>query len=213
VPQNTSFKRSSAQSASIHKPKMNLQGLHGFLLWAIMSGAGLTYAMTDPMNTASPKAPSKHRTLLFGALFPRRTTCISDEATLRERLQQSNDGGVIELCSGRTKLSSAIDISELSFELRCEGQNGGFLSRLRRQKASKCVISGDRKTRLFSGSPTSAIFDGIEFREGRAVGGGGGAFLINNSDVAFRRCTFISNFAEVRGRSWLCAMAQRVSYK
>jgi hypothetical protein len=203
----------NSQNSRPEIKQMMHQHFVAFLWWAILSGASVASAMTEHMDTVPSMAPQEHRNLLFGALFPHRAKCVSDEATLRERLQQSTERGVIELCSGKTiKLSSVIDITHLSFELRCEGRSSGFLFRLRRlRRASapaKCVITGERKTRLFFGSPAFAIFNGIEFRDGHADGAtsvngvNGGAFLIGRigtvSIVAFQHCTFVSNLGKVR---------------
>jgi hypothetical protein len=172
-----------------------------------MNGARIASTIAKSIDTGSSMAPQEHRSLSLSSLIPhRKTTCVSDEATLRQRLHSSN-GGIIALCSGTTiKLLTPIDMTKLSFELRCKGKSSGFFSRLRRRKApapSKCVISGDGKMRLFSGSPTLAIFDGLEFRDGRAPdskdGGLGGAFLIEkDSTVTFRHCAFAFNQARVR---------------
>jgi hypothetical protein len=198
-----------SKSTQIDQPKMmHLQRLTGLLFWAFMSRTSIASTQAEPVDTAPAMALQEHRTLLFGALFPARTKCVSDEATLLQRLQSSDGGEAIALCSGTNiRLSTAIDMTKLSFELRCEGKSGGFLFRLRRRKApasSKCVISGDGKTRLFIGSPTLATFDGLEFRDARADGNedgdqGGAFFIKEGGSVTFRHCAFQSNQGKVRG--------------
>lgn len=177
------------------------------LLLILIGAAGI--AANDTVTVPTSPSPSiqagtgtgnGHRSLLLN-LFRSRQSCVQTEQALREKL---TTGGVVELCRGSTiTLQSEIDISNMSFDLRCQKTKSLF--RFRNRRPSKCVISGADQTRLFIGRPVSVVFQGIHFSNARNANGSdsGGAISILGGLANFKQCTFSANQARVRKRTSL----------
>lgn len=163
------------------------------LLFAANAHAFVADAASTPV-----RHDQDHRSLFFSSLFRlRRQPCVGTEPALRENLAK---GGSVTLCRGSTiVLQSAIVVNDLSFDVRCEAPPRLSLFRRRRQQ-SKCVISGNDATNLFTGSPSVISFQDVEFQNGGkdpSVLCCGGAFFIDAGRVTFEQCTFSDNKAPV----------------
>jgi hypothetical protein len=122
--------------------------------------------------------------------------CLNDFEALRQALLSSSEDAEtptsISLCANSTvvvlnkrRRYSDIDITNKAFALSCE------------EIASCTILAGS--SRFYSGTPVSAILDGVVLEGGVNVAGGGGATSLTGGITHFRNCTFRGNQADLSG--------------
>lgn len=151
------------------------------VLWIVLGvvllsgiGLGLWLVVSIPLSGKSKRNPD----------------CIYTERALRDVIDAGGEGKLCQVCesSDIVTLSSEIDISGKNFSLSCLPNDKCYTT-------NACAIEGTIGvgSRLFSGEPTLAKFDTLQFRNGEADEGG--AFHLTGGTTEFDKCEFNYNTA------------------
>jgi predicted outer membrane repeat protein len=136
---------------------------------------------------------SKYKRSKFRCLYLFKDDCICRERGLLRAIRENKDTSI---CRDTTlKLSKEINVTGKSFALTCDPV---FEDTTGETSTSNCILSPNRGTRLFVGSPKSAYFRGITFTGASSDGDGGAAWFTGGS-VYFSACTFRNNKASGSG--------------
>jgi predicted outer membrane repeat protein len=117
--------------------------------------------------------------------------CICDERGLRLAVL---GGGIQGICHDTViRVTKEINITDRFFAIFCEYvcPRGSSCVNVAQQKT--CQITGGGTTRLFVGSPVSALFVDVDFTMGSASEGG--VARLNGGKTVFSQCTFSHNNA------------------